>query len=102
MRLVALMFGFLIGGCVTSSERGDFAPSASAPQIMSPGALTTEAARPNAPGAEQGRCPPGDDAASGYPGHPQAEAGVLTTVPASLGVPPDTRWYTRTGCEPAH
>ncbi len=102
MRLVALMFATLTGGCVSASERGNFVPTASAPEVMSPGAMTTEAAPPNAPVIQQERCPPGDDAVSGHPGQAQAEAGVLATVPDSLGAPQDTRWYTRSGCAPAH
>ena len=90
MHLVALLFGILMGGCVSSPERGDFVPSASAPEAMSPGAMTTEAAAPRAPVVQQGRCPPTEDAATGRPSQPQAEAGVLGTVPETLGVPQDT------------
>ena len=58
MRPVAPMFAILLGGCVSASERGDFAPSASAPEVMSPGAVTTEAASPIASVTQQERCSP--------------------------------------------
>jgi hypothetical protein len=98
--LVALTFG-----CVTAD--GDPTPSAVGPQatgrpVVEPGALVNETTPPDAPVVEQERCRPSEDAAAGWPGRPQVEAGVLSTVPDTFGVPRDTRAYARTGCAPAH
>ncbi len=103
MRHLAFIAVSLTWGCVSTAERSDFQPIYGPPESQAEsGALTTTAPSPSGPIVERERCPPGDDAARGHPGEMQAEAGIFSTIPGTLGVPQDVGPYSRAGCEPAH